>query len=81
MLIIYKQKVIMIKRMYFADFAVGAYTSGHAVVFRSHPVVVFNGNIRPNVERISFNATGFKANACVSFDGNKAPKHIGTESI
>ncbi|KAF4530203.1 hypothetical protein B566_EDAN018321 [Ephemera danica] len=58
------------------NFAVGAYNSGHAVIFRSHPIITFHGEIKTNVERISFNSTGFKAEACIFYTGNKAPPTI-----
>ncbi|KAG8233201.1 hypothetical protein J437_LFUL008964 [Ladona fulva] len=61
------------------DVAVGAYDSGHVVLFRSLPVIKFYANLATNVRRINFDDTEFRAKACISYVGKYAPDSIEAE--
>ncbi|XP_071438633.1 integrin alpha-PS4-like [Hetaerina americana] len=58
---------------HYNDIAVGAFSSGHAVLFRSHPVITFHNKLTANVSKININATGFMITACVLYSGKYAP--------
>ncbi|CAG0915436.1 unnamed protein product [Notodromas monacha] len=62
----------------YPDIGVGAFSSGHAVVLRSRPVVVISGSLTPSTHRISINDTdkSIGIEACVTFSGKDAPNDI-----
>jgi hypothetical protein len=60
-----------------ADFAVGAYKSGHAIVLKTHPVIGYAANVTANVPSIDFNATSFSITACVLYTGTHVPATVG----
>nr|CAD7194044.1 unnamed protein product [Timema douglasi] len=62
----------------YADVAVGAYDSGHAVVLKSRPVVSLHAEITADVRKISFNASNFRVAVCISFFG-KFARVIGAD--
>nr|CAD7439838.1 unnamed protein product [Timema bartmani] len=62
----------------YADVAVGAYDSGHAVVLKSRPVVSLHAEITADVRKISFNASHFRVAVCISFFG-KFARVIGVD--
>ncbi|CAG2055967.1 unnamed protein product [Timema podura] len=62
----------------YADVAVGAYDSGHAVVLKSRPVVSLHAELTADVRKISFNASHFRVAVCISFFG-KFARVIGAD--
>lgn len=57
----------------FTDFAVGAHSSGHAVIIRSRPVVTLTAALHPIVEAdgLPRNSTKLQVMACIKYSGSR----------
>ncbi|KAG8223784.1 hypothetical protein J437_LFUL001504, partial [Ladona fulva] len=62
-----------------ADVAVGAYRSGHAVVFRGKPVVQWNTKMIAKSETITPYSNIFSFESCISFEGIEYIKKVDVE--
>ncbi|XP_069681839.1 integrin alpha-PS4-like [Periplaneta americana] len=66
---------------HYNDLAAGAFDSGHAVLFRAHPVVSLRARLDTSRSSISLNSTGFTVTACLGFAGQHAPAVVESNVI
>lgn len=53
----------------YGDIAIGAFQSGHVVLFRAHPVVYLQTTINSDISQLKGNETHFNINVCLSYKG------------
>lgn len=61
----------------FADIAVGAFKSGHAVVLRSHPVIIFKPALTTSTRSVNHKMFDFSCTACLAYTGLHIPDTVG----
>jgi hypothetical protein len=60
----------------FSDVAVGAFQSGHVVLFRAHPVVYFQTTVHTDIHQLHGNETHFNITVCLSYTGEDVPSSL-----
>lgn len=61
---------------HFSDIAVGAFQSGHVVLFRAYPVVYFQTTVLTDVHQLHGNETYFNITVCLSYIGKDVPSSL-----
>ncbi|XP_023718571.1 integrin alpha-9 isoform X3 [Cryptotermes secundus] len=60
----------------YVDIAVGAFQSGHVVLFRAYPVVYFQTTVHTDVHQLHGNETYFNITVCLSYIGKDVPSSL-----
>lgn len=58
------------------DVAVGAFQSGHVILFRAHPVVYFQTAIHTDINQLHGNETDFNVSVCLFYKGTDVPNSL-----
>ncbi|XP_021923600.1 integrin alpha-4-like isoform X2 [Zootermopsis nevadensis] len=60
----------------YSDVAVGAFQSGHVILFRAHPVVYFQTAIHTDINQLHGNETDFNVSVCLFYKGTDVPNSL-----